>query len=1180
MKSSRRIGWLAALAALVLAPLVASGGRPGARSDVFAAIQFEPAAGRTAENLGRLTELVRQAAGQGARYVVLPELATTGALREGAGAALAESGPALERFSRLAAELGIWLAVSLPERDGESGGYHISTVLLGDRGQVLFRYHKILPRWNGEDGPALRGNPRTALLSLDDEGRRVGVLAGDDLLAGVPQLASRGAETILVSAAWSPDDPVAWAELCQRLSREHGVHLVVANRLRPGRGTRVLGGIYSRGGERVSAPAAGIVKASLEVPFERFRLASPLGLPSVPVPASDSLSPELVQLGRDLFFDTKLSKDGSVSCATCHQPDKGFSNGQATGTGIYGKRTPRNVPSLLNVVYKGALFWDGYAGTLENQAKYPTTHAFEMDSPYLDGLLGYVRGEPSYAGRFRDAMGVERIEFDHIAKALAMYQRTLVSGNSPFDRFSYGGQHEALSPPARRGLELFTGKAGCAGCHHVGERHALFTDNEFHNTGVGYDRARGAFSDAGLGLLSDSSREGLFFTPSLRNVEDTAPYMHDGSFASLEEVVAFYDRGGVPNPGLDPKIRALRLSRAEKADLVSFLRSLKGDQRFSPLGVPLQRKVAAVAPKPGDLTKFAVVRISPRPRAIEENRAELARLIARAAGQGARYAVLPEYALTGPLTAYEERELRELAQHHEAESFAFFSRLARQHEIWISVPVVGLDPARKEIHQASLLIDSNGGLALRQRKISTLQERGDGPTAAGNLKTLRIALTPTGWMGVLSGDDFLEGAPRLAELGASTILVSASWEDKDAIDWDELSVRMAETHKVNLVVSNLDAEAGKPGLFVALVGEGGKVSRLAPPAGVPVISASIAAPSLAGAAETPLGLPPLPRPVASHASPESVMLGRQLFFDRSLSSDGSISCSSCHDPERAFADERRVAKGVRERIGHRNTPSLLNSGYRPFLFWEGRVRTLEDQVAHALHGWAEMNTHTEEALKRVRANPSYRASFRQITGRDTIRFEDVSAALASYERTLISGSSPFDRWYYGGDESAVNARAKEGFKVFIGPGRCASCHTIGESWALFSDHEFHNTGVAYHQRFEYLGYGGDGLENNMARDNSFHGEYLTPTLRNIALTAPYMHDGSVATLREVVDFYERGGIANPHLDSGVRPIKNLTERDKENLVEFLLTLTGEAPASERELSRKVLAVSRRKGVRK
>lgn len=1200
--TSRRRVVLVALLLALLAPVVLAGRwTADERSDVFAAVAFAPAPGRAEANRKALVEQVRQAVRDGARYVVLPELATTGALDrlpDGMAAALGLiepiPGPTTETFAALAQELRVWIALSLPESaDAATGdaGYFVTTVLLDPHGELAAVQRKVMPRFDGGDGPARRGDPRVVLDTIDDRGRRIGVLAGDDLLAGVPQLANRGADTILITAGWGVGEPVDWAERCAHLAKKHAVNLVVAERLEPG-AEPARAGVVSHRGEALGLVAALALRAGERSP-------SALGLPSVPVPTSSETSPRLVELGRMLFFDRALSRDGSIACASCHQPEKGFSNGEKNGAGIYRHPTTRNVPSLLNVAWKAALFWDGYASTLENQAKYPTTHAFEMDSPYLDELTRYVRGQERYREGFEQALGTAAIGFDEVALALAAYQRALVSANSPFDRHVYGGQHEALPASARRGLALFAGKAGCASCHTMGRDYALLTDNQFHNNGVGYDPAAGRFTDGGLGLLSDASRSGLFMTPTLRNVADTAPYMHDGSLATLEQVVAYYDRGATPNPGLDARLRPLGLTAGERADLAALLRAFTGDRRFTAEGVPVERPRTVPLPA-GESARLAVVRFAPldlgakafalgapgAPGALEANRAAIAERIARAAAQGAAFVVLPEHAETGPLGAtLSATDLGALARRQEEESLPRYADLARRHAVWLAAPTLEVDAASGKLYQSIVLFGPDGVEALRQRKLAPRRERGDAPAAPGDVKHVGAAWTPLGWVGVLAGDDLQDGVPRLAELGVSAVLVSASWRPSDAVDWDALAVELATRYRVHLLVSNLVERAagatGAPGalgaaeatgateptLFLAMVGGNGVVTKLKPPASTEIVTASLPARPAPPGIERPLGLPPLPMPAHRSASEESVELGHKLFFDPRLSADGSVSCGSCHRPETAFSDGLKVARGIADRDGHRNTPSLLNSVYRPWVFWEGRTPTLEEQVGHALQGWAEMNSHPEAALAAIRREPEYRRLFRRVTGSDEITFDDLAAALASYERTLLSGNSPFDRWYYGGDPTAVSERAKRGFKLFVGAARCASCHTIGEEAALFSDHRFHNTGVGYHVRFEYLGYGGNGLPGNLARDNRFRGEYLTPTLRDIARTAPYMHDGSVATLADAVELYVRGGVPNPDLDRGVRPVTGLSQRDKDDLVEFLYTLSGEVPRSERERGR-------------
>jgi cytochrome c peroxidase len=274
-------------------------------------------------------------------------------------------------------------------------------------------------------------------------------------------------------------------------------------------------------------------------------VAIPLGLDLyLPVPEGNPLTAEKIELGRRLFFDRRLSRDGSVACASCHDPDRAYTDGRAIAIGVFGRKGRRNAPALINRGYGRAFFWDGRASSLEEQVLKPIEDANEMDLP-----LGEA------AARFELAP-------EEISRALASFVRSIFSGNSPFDRFA-NGDRAALSPEEQAGLELFRGKANCAACH-TGPN---FTDERVHNTGVAWRDGR--LADAGAG-------EGSFKTPTLREVARTAPYMHDGSIATLEEAIAYYDRGGNANPHLDPELHPLNLSPEQKRDLLLFLRSLSG----------------------------------------------------------------------------------------------------------------------------------------------------------------------------------------------------------------------------------------------------------------------------------------------------------------------------------------------------------------------------------------------------------------------------------------------------------------------------------------------------------------------------------------------------------------------------------------------------------------------------
>lgn len=568
------------------------------RVDSFAAVQFAPTAD-AARNREELSKLVADAAARGAKYVTLPELSTVGTLplkAEGGRYALAESvpGPTTEFFAALAKKHGVWLAASLPERTEDGKGFYVTALLLNERGSVLARHRKRVLRYNGQDGEATVGFARVLMDTVDDRGRRIGILSGDDLQSGVMRLAQRGADTILVSANWSAQDPVNWAEVTSQLAAEFRVHVVVANR-EPG-----VGGIYPRSEKPVEAgkdAKGGTVVASLGMVREAWVVPSSLGLPSVPLPSHEPLTPGLVELGRSLFFDPKLSSTGTVSCSTCHAPDKFFANGKVSGEGVYDRRTSRNVPSILNAAFKTTLHWDGSPTTLEQQLKYPLSGFAEMNLRSYDDLTAFIRSRPDYVQAFRSEMGVEpdAITREHVARALANFQRTLVSGGSAFDRYYYGKDKDALGEAARRGLELFTGKAACSTCHVIEENYALFMDGKFHTLGIGYVPEKKVYSDPGVGTVSNSDYAGMFFTPSLRNVAETAPYMHDGSAATLEDAIQVHFRGLDPAVDRVEALKSVKLNQSELRDLVEFLRSLTGEERYTARGERVSAKAGQSA---------------------------------------------------------------------------------------------------------------------------------------------------------------------------------------------------------------------------------------------------------------------------------------------------------------------------------------------------------------------------------------------------------------------------------------------------------------------------------------------------------------------------------------------------------------------------------------------------------
>ena len=350
-------------------------------------------------------------------------------------------------------------------------------------------------------------------------------------------------------------------------------------------------------------------RRGIKMDLIRFALDPPLGLPPVPVPTDNPLTRAKIELGRKLFFDRRLSINDTLSCATCHIPEQGFTNNELrTPVGVEGRSVLRNSPTLYNVGYQKHLFLDGREISLENQVWQPMTARNEMAAPAIGYVIRKIRRMSDYQGRFEQAFDGRGPDILTIGQALASYQRTLLAADSPFDRWHFGGQSDAVDESVKRGFALFSGKAQCIACHRVQEEHALFIDHQFHNTGLGYadsvgankpettrvQLAPGVFAelpraaidavtqqklpnDLGLYRITESPGDRWKFrTQTLRNISLTAPYMHNGRFDTLREVIDFYDRGGVPNELLSPLIRPLGLTEREKLDLDAFLRSLTG----------------------------------------------------------------------------------------------------------------------------------------------------------------------------------------------------------------------------------------------------------------------------------------------------------------------------------------------------------------------------------------------------------------------------------------------------------------------------------------------------------------------------------------------------------------------------------------------------------------------------
>ncbi len=331
---------------------------------------------------------------------------------------------------------------------------------------------------------------------------------------------------------------------------------------------------------------------------EPLQVTVPAGLqpltPKVVVPAGNPITKGKYELGRQLYFDPRISADGTVSCATCHNPAKGWSDGGPVSAGIKGQTGNRSAPTVINTAYGKTMFWDGRAPSLEAQAQGPMINPIEMGAQKHQQIVDRLRQIPGYKQQSEKVFGTD-VTLDGMAKAIATFERVAaLSGNSKYDKYNKG-DNAALSESEKRGMVLFglrlnsddefkagveLQKAKCTLCH-VG---ANFSDEQFHNLGIGWDPATKKHKDIGrwapvpIGAKTDADL-GAFKTPTVRDIELTAPYMHDGSLKTLEEVVEHYDKGGNPNPALDPDIKPLKLTKQESADLVAFMKALTGEHK-------------------------------------------------------------------------------------------------------------------------------------------------------------------------------------------------------------------------------------------------------------------------------------------------------------------------------------------------------------------------------------------------------------------------------------------------------------------------------------------------------------------------------------------------------------------------------------------------------------------------
>ena len=332
-------------------------------------------------------------------------------------------------------------------------------------------------------------------------------------------------------------------------------------------------------------------------------------------------------------------------------------------------------------------------------------------------------------------------------------------------------------------------------------------------------------------------------------------------------------------------------------------------------------------------------------------------------------------------------------------------------------------------------------------------------------------------------------------------------------------------------------------------------------------------------------------PAANPQTPAKVALGEKLFFDGRLSADGTVACATCHNPDKGFTDQRATAVGIRQQVGHRNAPTVLNALYGETQFWDGRAAHLEDQAKLPILNPIEMGQKTpDDVVAQVAKIPEYATAFQQVFGRP-VNYDDLARAIAAYERTQTATGSRFDR-FIAGDEKALDAAELRGWALFNGKGRCMSCHAFNRTQPTFSDNKFHNIGVSAHkQNFVELARQGlklvdSGSSESVDRaalqtDLSELGRFLvtkqpkdigafkTPGLRNLLVTQPYFHDGSQETLWDTLDHYNKGGVQNPFLDGGIQRL-GLSEPEIDDLVAFLASLTSDRlpDAGPKELARR------------
>lgn len=344
-----------------------------------------------------------------------------------------------------------------------------------------------------------------------------------------------------------------------------------------------------------------------------------LGLPPVPIPSNNPQSPAKIALGDKLFHDKRFSVDGTVSCAKCHDDKQAFTDGLPVSLGHHGLTGTRNAPTVVNAAFYRSMFWDGREPDLESQSKQPLINPVEHGLADHQPVLDIIVKDADYGAAFKAVFDIsaEQVTIDHVAKAIASFERTLVSGDSPFDKYYFKGDSGAMTDAQVRGFNLFTGQGRCVSCHIIEQDQAIFSDNRFHNIGIGINQiqqdvprlakafleAKNKGGEVDVMVLTDKkaselgrfavtdelNRIGAFKTPTLRNIELTAPYMHDGSLTTLKQVITHYNNGGATkaddkiNPYLSGGIRPLNLTDAQMDDLAAFMGALTSPQYAKPI---------------------------------------------------------------------------------------------------------------------------------------------------------------------------------------------------------------------------------------------------------------------------------------------------------------------------------------------------------------------------------------------------------------------------------------------------------------------------------------------------------------------------------------------------------------------------------------------------------------------